>query len=264
MKASVSPIFCGCEVSAALALSKVAASGPWPRHAVVQRRAAGHEAARPWRRRRRATRPMNSLATLRWNHGGRNVSSPTSQRGGKITKSRFAVPGVSEARCSTVKIDGSGWSKLIEPIVLKRAQVVLVRRVVAVPGDHVQRRVADARRPQGALELGQQLEVAFAILERRHRGEEIARIGQAVGADRARAPAGAAARRSSRTRSRARRRRAARRGSACRAESPRSPAARPRARRVRWRAAGDPAAARSAARRRRCRRTRPSIERLAA
>ena len=36
---------------------------------------------------------MNSVITLRWNQGGRNVSSPTSQRGGKITKSTLAVPG---------------------------------------------------------------------------------------------------------------------------------------------------------------------------
>src|SRR3546814_6456590 len=63
---------------------------------------------------------MNSLATLRWNHGGRNVSCATSQRGGKIAKSMFAVPGTSLGEVSTVKIDGSGWSKLIEPMALKR------------------------------------------------------------------------------------------------------------------------------------------------
>ena len=71
------------------------------------------------------TRPMNSLAMLRWNHGGRNVSCATSQRGGNTTKSRFAVPGVSLGEVSTVKIDGSGWSKLIEPIVLKRRRSYL-------------------------------------------------------------------------------------------------------------------------------------------
>src|SRR3546814_18865697 len=51
------------------------------------------------------TRPMNSLATLRWNHGGRNVSCATSQRGGKIAKSMFAVPGTSLGEVSPVKID---------------------------------------------------------------------------------------------------------------------------------------------------------------
>ena len=51
---------------------------------------------------------MNSLITLRWNHGGRNVSSATIQRGGKITKSQLAVPAISLGRVSTVKIDGSG------------------------------------------------------------------------------------------------------------------------------------------------------------
>src|SRR6188768_3476598 len=69
----------------------------------------------PW------TRPMNSLMRLRWYQGGRKVSSATSQRGGKITKSQLAVPGVSDGDVSTVKIDGSGWSKLMDPIVMKFA-----------------------------------------------------------------------------------------------------------------------------------------------
>ena len=55
-------------------------------------------------------RPMYSFMTLRWKYGGRNVCSATIQRGGKITKSQFAVPGVSLGDVSTVKIDGSGWS----------------------------------------------------------------------------------------------------------------------------------------------------------
>src|SRR6478736_212267 len=62
---------------------------------------------------------MNSLMRLRWYHGGRKVSSITSQRGGKMTKSQLAVPAVSLGDVSTVKIDGSGWSKLIEPMVMK-------------------------------------------------------------------------------------------------------------------------------------------------
>ena len=67
------------------------------------------------------TSPMNSDMTLRWNHGGRKVSSPTSQRGAKITKSQLAGPGVSLGVVSTVKIDGSGWSKLIVPMAMKFA-----------------------------------------------------------------------------------------------------------------------------------------------
>jgi hypothetical protein len=51
---------------------------------------------------------MHSLMMLRWNQGGRNVSSATIQRGGKITKSALARPGTSEGEVSTVKIDGSG------------------------------------------------------------------------------------------------------------------------------------------------------------
>src|SRR5438552_3313306 len=71
------------------------------------------------------TRPINSLITLRWNQGGRKVSSATSQRGGKITKSQLATPGISEAEVSTVLIDGSGWSKLTELIAMKRARSYL-------------------------------------------------------------------------------------------------------------------------------------------
>ena len=72
------------------------------------------------------TRPMNSLITLRWNHGGRNVCSATIQRGGKITKSHVRRARRSrDGEVSTVKIDGSGWSKLTVLIVLKRARSYL-------------------------------------------------------------------------------------------------------------------------------------------
>src|SRR5215468_4520034 len=69
--------------------------------------------------------PMNSLITLRWNHGGRKLCSATIQRGGKITKSTFAVPGVSEGEVSTVKIEGSAWSNVTVFIALKRARSYL-------------------------------------------------------------------------------------------------------------------------------------------
>ena len=45
---------------------------------------------------------MNSLMTLRWYQGGRKVFSPTSQRGGKITKSMFATPALPLGEVSTV------------------------------------------------------------------------------------------------------------------------------------------------------------------
>ena len=105
----VSVITSGFDRSALEALSKVAASGPWP---VMQLWIEQPPGTKPsalasyWP----CTRPMNSLAMLRWNHGGRNVSCATSQRGGKMAKSRFAVPGVSLGEVSTVKMDGSGWS----------------------------------------------------------------------------------------------------------------------------------------------------------
>ncbi len=53
------------------------------------------------------------------------MSSPTSQRGGKMTKSAMAVPMWSEGAVRTVKMLGSGWSKEMEPIVLKRPRSYL-------------------------------------------------------------------------------------------------------------------------------------------
>ena len=41
--------------------------------------------------------------------------SATIQRSGKMTKSIFAVPAVSDGEVRTVKIEGSGWSKPIAP-----------------------------------------------------------------------------------------------------------------------------------------------------
>ncbi|MNN27620.1 hypothetical protein D3C81_1411610 [compost metagenome] len=64
------------------------------------------------------------------------------------------------------------------------AQVVTVRRVVAVPAHHIQRRVVDVRTPQPAVELGDQLELAFQVFVSGHRRFKIARVGQAVAADR--------------------------------------------------------------------------------
>ena len=69
--------------------------------------------------------PISSLMMFRWNHGGRKVCSATIQRGGKMTKSQLAVPWISLGEVSTVKIDGSGWSKVTVPIVLKRARSYL-------------------------------------------------------------------------------------------------------------------------------------------
>ncbi len=63
-------------------------------------------------------------------------------------------------------------------------QIVLVGRVVAVPGDHVERRMVQSRRPQPALEFLDQLGGAIDVLEGGHGRQEVARIGQAVGADR--------------------------------------------------------------------------------
>src|SRR5438093_13209453 len=104
MKASVLSSFCGC-CFAWLAFSKASSSGPCGTiqlcsDAPPGRKPVGLASYWPY------TSPMNSLITLRWYQGGRKVSSATSQRGGKITKSQFAVPGVSEGEVSTVTLDG--------------------------------------------------------------------------------------------------------------------------------------------------------------
>ena len=68
---------------------------------------------------------------------------------------------------------------------VEAAQVIFVRRVIAVPCHHIQRAVVDIRAPQMPLEFGDQAEVAFHIFIRRIRGQEITRIGQPVAANRA-------------------------------------------------------------------------------
>src|SRR5215470_10834528 len=106
MKASVSSSLCGASF-ALDALSNASASGPCGTMLLCRLAPPGLKPsglASYWP----LTRPMNSLITLRWYQGGRKVSSATIQRGGKMTKSQFAVPGVSEGDVSAVKIDGSG------------------------------------------------------------------------------------------------------------------------------------------------------------
>ena len=65
------------------------------------------------------------------------------------------------------------------------AQIVSVRRVVAVPGDDVERRVIDLARPEISAKFRDQLHRAFAVFVPGDRRFEIARVGEAVGADRA-------------------------------------------------------------------------------
>src|SRR5579875_2816730 len=179
MKAMVSVMCCGRLVLVAMAFAWLTASGPCPLMQLCRLIPPGTNpppapaslaSYSPW------IRPMNSLITLRWNHGGRKVCSATSQRGGKITKSMLAVPGVSLGEVGTVVADRADGGEA--------AQIVAVGGVAAVPRHHVERRMVDRRRPQGALELRDQLEFAFDVLVRRGRRLEVARIGEAVGADR--------------------------------------------------------------------------------
>ena len=64
-------------------------------------------------------------------------------------------------------------------------QIVFVRRVVSVPRHHVERRVIDLRDPQLAEEFGDDPAIRIQIFVRRHRRQEIARVGQPVSANRA-------------------------------------------------------------------------------
>ena len=96
---------------------------------------------------------------------------------------------------------------------LKLREVVLVGRVVAMPGDHIERRVVDVGGPQIALKFGDDLEVALSRSSYAASGVRKSRaVGQAVGADRAELRQAEAPGRSFRRYSRGLRARAARRG----------------------------------------------------
>src|ERR1043165_4672835 len=62
-------------------------------------------------------------------------------------------------------------------------EVVFVRHVVAVPGDDVERRMREPRFPQPALELRDQ-RAGAGLLERRDRSLEVARLREALRAER--------------------------------------------------------------------------------
>ena len=68
---------------------------------------------------------------------------------------------------------------------VEERQIVLVGRVVAVPCHDIERRVIDDGRPQPAQKFRGDVELAFAIFKRRYGRLEVARIGQAICADRA-------------------------------------------------------------------------------
>src|SRR3982750_3765963 len=87
-------------------------------------------------------RPMHSLITLRWNQGGRNVSSATIQRGGKMTKSALARPGTSLGEGRTGMIVGDGADRI------ESAKIIFAGRQIAVPGDDVERAVIEIRDPE--------------------------------------------------------------------------------------------------------------------
>ena len=87
---------------------------------------------------------MNSLITLRWNQGGRKVCSATIQRGGKITKSQLAVPGDLGGRGQHGEDRRVGMVEADRAHRVEAREIVFVRRVIAVPGDDVERRVVES------------------------------------------------------------------------------------------------------------------------
>ena len=64
-------------------------------------------------------------------------------------------------------------------------EIVFVGREIAVPGDDIERRMVHLRRPQIALEFGDQAARRRGVLVSRDRRQKIARIGETVGAERA-------------------------------------------------------------------------------
>src|SRR5258706_2307388 len=64
------------------------------------------------------------------------------------------------------------------------AQIVLVRGIVSVPSDHIERRMIEIRRPQRAAPFNKHSGRSVSILVRRYRSEEVAWIGETVGSDR--------------------------------------------------------------------------------
>src|SRR5687767_8051822 len=63
-------------------------------------------------------------------------------------------------------------------------ELVLVRHVVAVPGDDVERRTIELRRPEAAHELRHDFAAGGCFLESSYRREEVARLREALRPDR--------------------------------------------------------------------------------
>jgi hypothetical protein len=66
---------------------------------------------------------------------------------------------------------------------IESRHVVFVRRIVAVPGDDVERRVVNERGPEAAEEFGDNVKLSVAIFEGCNRSLKVARIRQAICAD---------------------------------------------------------------------------------
>ena len=184
MNAIVSPTFAGFDVSIVRRLLERARIRAVPRHAVVQARAARHEAF--------------GLRVVRAVHEAHELARDVAMEPGRAERILGGEPARREDH-EVDRIDARRVARRLQHEKDRRigmveadradrvevAQVVLVRRVVAVPRDHVERRMADVRAPQHAVHLRDEFELAFAILVGGVRREEVARIREAVRADRA-------------------------------------------------------------------------------
>src|SRR5579884_2568290 len=65
----------------------------------------------------------------------------------------------------------------------KAREIVFIGNEITVPGNHAERRMRALRGPQVALEFGHNGAWLLPILIGRHRRLEIARIGEAIGAE---------------------------------------------------------------------------------
>ncbi len=101
-----------------------------------------------------------------------------------MAKSQLAVPANARWRAQHRVDRRIGMVERNRVDAVEQRQVVLVRRIVSMPGHHVERRVIDECRPQPAEEFRGDMEFAFAIFIRRDRSLEVARIRQAVRPDR--------------------------------------------------------------------------------
>ncbi|CAM2144933.1 hypothetical protein PT2222_160209 [Paraburkholderia tropica] len=152
------------------------------RHAVVQARPARHEALglRVVRAVHEAHELARDVAVIPGRTEGVLGREPARRKDHEVDR-------VDARRVSRrVQHEEDRWIRMVEADRADRievAQIIFVRRVIAVPGHHVERRMADVGAPELTVELGDEFELSFKIFVRGVRREEVARIREAVRTD---------------------------------------------------------------------------------